>query len=275
MSEVFYLYEHVRQDSGAVFYVGKGCGYRASTKQGRNQYWRNVVAKAGGYEVRYAARGLSEELAHLAEVERIDQLRRLGAAITNLTDGGEGASGMKIPRESVERRAALMRGVARPDVSARFKGVAKTEEHRRNQSAACKGRRLSDETKKKIGAASKGRPSSMLGKSHSAESKKKISDALKGEKNPFFGRSHPPEVVRKIVAANVGRKDSEETRLRKSIARRGDKNPLFGKRISEAQKQKQIASLKARPRVTCPHCAKVMDESNAKRWHLDNCKDKP
>lgn len=274
MSEVFYLYEHVRQDSGAVFYVGKGCGYRASTKQGRNQYWRNVVAKAGGYEVRYAARGLSEELAHLAEVERIDQLRRLGAAITNLTDGGEGASGMKIPRESVERRAALMRGVARPDVSARLKGVPKTEEHRRNLAAACMGRVISEEARKKIGAATKARPSAMFGKKHSEESKARISAAVSGDRAPFLGRKHTPESLAKMSASHLGAKDSDETRMRKSLARRGEKNPLFGKHISEEQKQKQIASLKARPRVTCPHCAKVMDESNAKRWHLDNCREK-
>lgn len=272
MTAEFYLYEHTRRDNGAVFYVGKGKGHRARSLQGRNPFWHRIAAK--GYDIAIVVRGLPEELAHFAECERIAQLRAMGVRLANLTDGGEGASGAKIPRESVERRAALMRGRPRPDVSARLKGVPKSAEHRAAQSAACMGRVLSDETKKKIGEKSKGRQSSMLGKRHSEETKEKIGAAVRGEKNPFFGKTHPPEIVAMIKKANIGRRDSDETRQRKSESKRGEKHHLWGVPVPEDRKQKQIATLKARPKVTCPHCSRTMDESNAKRWHLDNCREK-
>ena len=87
---MFYVYEHIRPDTGVVFYVGKGSGYRAGTTQHRNPYWKNVVAKSGTFIVRKIVKNINEELAFLAEQERIDQLKRIGVKLTNLTDGGEG-----------------------------------------------------------------------------------------------------------------------------------------------------------------------------------------
>ena len=89
---MFYIYEHIRPDTNAVFYVGKGSGYRATTTQHRNPYWKNVVAKAGNFIIRKIAENIDEELAFLAEQERIDQLKRIGIKLTNLTGGGEGSS---------------------------------------------------------------------------------------------------------------------------------------------------------------------------------------
>jgi hypothetical protein len=89
---MFYVYEHTRNDTGLVFYVGKGSGWRSGTTQHRNQYWKNVVAKANGFNVCKIVKNVDEELAFLAEQERIDQLKRLGIKLTNLTEGGEGSS---------------------------------------------------------------------------------------------------------------------------------------------------------------------------------------
>ena len=88
---MFYVYEHTRNDTNAVFYVGKGKGYRANSTKHRNQYWRNVVNKSGGFKTNYLAKDIDEELSYLCEQERIDQLKRLGAKLVNLTVGGEGA----------------------------------------------------------------------------------------------------------------------------------------------------------------------------------------
>lgn len=87
---MFYVYEHTRPDTGVVFYVGKGSGWRSGITQHRNDYWKNVVAKAGGFNVRRIIENIDEELAFLCEQERIDQLKRIGIKITNLTGGGEG-----------------------------------------------------------------------------------------------------------------------------------------------------------------------------------------
>jgi hypothetical protein len=89
---MFYVYEHIRNDTNAIFYVGKGKNERAYRVNNRNEYWKNIVNKTG-YTVRFVVKDVDEELAYLVEEERIDQLKRLGIKLTNLTLGGEGASG--------------------------------------------------------------------------------------------------------------------------------------------------------------------------------------
>lgn len=54
-----------------------------------------------------------------------------------------------------------------------------TDEARRNYSRASKGRKMSEEAKRKMSEAKRGRPSCMKGKHHSEESKRKISESLK------------------------------------------------------------------------------------------------
>ena len=51
---LFYTYIHIRNDTGQIFYVGKGSNtnLRAYSKHGRNVYWNRVVKKSGGYEVK-------------------------------------------------------------------------------------------------------------------------------------------------------------------------------------------------------------------------------
>lgn len=63
-----------------------------------------------------------------------------------------------------------------------------------------RGRRHSEETKRKIGFSSKGRTAWNKGKKHSLQTKEKISAALRGERNPFFGKRHSQEVREKITA---------------------------------------------------------------------------
>ena len=89
---MFYVYEHIRNDTNAIFYVGKGKKERAYRVNNRNEYWKNIVNKTG-YTVRFVVKDVDEELAYLVEEERIDQLKKLGIKLTNLTLGGEGASG--------------------------------------------------------------------------------------------------------------------------------------------------------------------------------------
>ena len=92
---MFYVYEHIRLDTNTVFYVGKGKGRRCLEARRRNQHWKRVVAKAGGFDVRVVVDKIDEELAFLAEQELIAKLRLQGVPLANLTDGGEGASGYR------------------------------------------------------------------------------------------------------------------------------------------------------------------------------------
>lgn len=94
---MFYVYEHIRNDTNAIFYVGKGKNLRAYTKRNRNDHWHNIVNKAG-FTVRFVVKDLDEELAYLCEEERIDQLTRLGIKLSNICPGGKGVgSGDKHP----------------------------------------------------------------------------------------------------------------------------------------------------------------------------------
>jgi hypothetical protein len=90
---MFYVYEHIRFDTNAVFYVGKGKGRRCFEERRRNQHWKRVVSKAGGFDVRIVVDKIDEELAFLAEEELIAKLKLQGLTLTNITNGGEGTSG--------------------------------------------------------------------------------------------------------------------------------------------------------------------------------------
>lgn len=114
---MFYVYEHSRNDTNAIFYVGKGKEYRANSAKDRNQHWHNVVNKAGGFSVRFVVKDVDEELAYLCEQERIDQLKRLGASLVNLTVGGEGAGAGE--NHHMWGKVHPQRGVKRPWVGKR------------------------------------------------------------------------------------------------------------------------------------------------------------
>lgn len=152
---MFCVYEHIRPDTNAVFYIGKGQGRRPYTIRNRNKYWCNIVAKAGGFTVRMVVEGVDEELAFLIEAERIDQLRRLGMKLCNMTDGGEGISGYvhtdatrEFLRQQMRRTVAAHKDAWRNRQlgernSAKKPGVGD------KISKALSGRKLSDERKKK------------------------------------------------------------------------------------------------------------------------------
>ena len=101
----FYVYEHTRNDTGAVFYVGKGMSSRAHRTSQRNDHWNRITAKHGR-SVRIVASGLDEELALLCEIELIDKYRRIGVALVNLTAGGDG---VRLTAEANARRAESVR----------------------------------------------------------------------------------------------------------------------------------------------------------------------
>lgn len=136
----FYVYEHWRPDTDLPFYVGKGSGQRAwrFDKHSYNRHYTNIVRKLARLgmcpEVRMVAQALDEAGALALEVERIAHWRAVGVKLTNLTDGGDGASGYQMTAEQKERhREGLKRRVMTPEwranISAALKGKSKTPEH--------------------------------------------------------------------------------------------------------------------------------------------------
>lgn len=200
----FYVYEHIRPDTGAVFYVGKGCGKRAINFNSRGNWWKNVRNKAGGVEVRYPVKSVDEELAFLAEMEYIDVLRRRGVDLINQCDGGTGKTGW-VPSEETRRKIGETN---------RYTPKATGERH------GMYGKKHTLESLAKMSEARKGliagEQHPMYGKRHSEETKAKVSKSRKGKlvgvDNPFYGKTHAPEVLEKIRAARIGKKATEETK---------------------------------------------------------------
>ena len=224
----FYVYEHWRPDRGECFYVGKGHGRRANVMYARSRHHLNIQAKLERMgmcvEVRMIASDLTEDEAFAMEIERIAFWISDGAELTNLTVGGEG------PSNPPEETRALMR-------------------------AAKVGRKLTDEHKAKIGAASRvaladpavrQKLSDAIRVSHSRpEVKEKLSKFQRERPRSrehyekvsaaLTGRKLSPDHAEKARKASVGRKQTAEEIERRRAANAGRKRtPEFCARMKAA-----------------------------------------
>jgi hypothetical protein len=123
-SKPFYVYVHRRKDNNAIFYVGKGRGRRLNQYWQRNPYWTKVSTKHG-----FLAEVIStheSELDAFAHERFLIASLRLYCDLANITDGGEGNSGLK---HSDEARARM---------SAKRRGKPLAAQHRENVAAAMK-----------------------------------------------------------------------------------------------------------------------------------------
>lgn len=173
LDKQFYVYVHMKQTDDSVFYVGKGCKYRYTSKQGRNQYWHRIVAKHG-FTAEIIKNNLSFDEANFYEIQMIKQLRDQGCVLCNLTDGGEGCLGLK-----------------------------KTEKQKAAISAKNKGKKRSEQTKAKMLG-----NKNALGAKRSQETRAKMSSSKKGTNN-LKGRPVSQETRNKISAS---RKETEKAK---------------------------------------------------------------
>ncbi len=154
---IYYVYAYLRKSDNSPYYIGKGKGNRAWSKDHPgigvpNDHLKIVLLESN----------LSEESAFEVEKKYIQLYGRkdIGTGILyNKTNGGEGVSGHI---HSAETRQLL---------SNQRKGVPKSTEHNRKNSEAHKG---------KIGLS--GRKNGMYGKTHSKEARMKIIEANLGKK---------------------------------------------------------------------------------------------
>jgi group I intron endonuclease len=117
------------------------------------------------------------------------------------------------------------------------KGKPKSEEHKQKISEANKtfwannpeskivqaeinkGRKCSDEAKKKMSEAK-------LGKPLSDDHKQKLGEIFSGENNPFFGKKHSDETKQKLREFRIGKKHSEETKRKIRNTLKNNHNPI-------------------------------------------------
>jgi hypothetical protein len=139
----FGAYTHARPD-GTVFYVGKGIKSRAYKLLGRNEWHDNIVKKYGKEKIIvtwYACE--SEEESFELEKSLIADLKKQEVVLTNQSDGDEGNSGY---RWRDDQKVNIQRAI---------KACWQDPEYVRNVMSARKYEPSSDETKRKIGAASR------------------------------------------------------------------------------------------------------------------------
>jgi len=224
------VYEHLRNDTNEVFYVGIGAQEnRAFDKRSRNKHWYNIVNKVG-YTVNIVYENIEHNEAKKIEILLIKKYGRkdLGLGnLVNMTDGGEGALGLIRSEET------------RQKMSEANKGKIRSEETRQKIGKTSKGRTHKKESKQKISEANKGMVGWLKGKTMPEETRKKISESLKGEKHHAFGKTFSEEIRKKISESkkgipspNKGKTRSEEDRqkiIKGSKCRKGVKGYYFNK----------------------------------------------
>ena len=236
----FYVYEHWRLDTNQCFYVGKGQGKRAwdmscdGGTNSRNRWHKFLIKKLhphGLLDVRLVFEKLKEDRAFEIERERIAHWRGLGVKLVNLTDGGEGSSGVIVGEET------------RGKISAAVKGRKHTPEARAKMSKAAMGNKrglgqkrtpeqiaalvefnknkppASAETREKMRAAKLGR---ILSEEHKEKIKASVTKTYESEE-VRKKCANSPEVIERVRLFNTGRKQTPEHIAKKVAAATGKK----------------------------------------------------
>jgi len=179
------VYQHIRKDTNQVFYIGIGEDISRAYDKRRKQHWKSIVNKHG-YVVKILHDNLDWEQACKIEIQLISEIGRkdLGTGpLINLTSGGEGTPGRVVSNKTKQ----LLRE----------KQTGKTygDETKQKQSLQRKGVAKPKSFSETISQIQKQQGGFFKGKKHTEESKKKTSEKVAGEKNPFYGKKHTKEVV--------------------------------------------------------------------------------
>lgn len=210
---VFYIYVHFRPDL-TPFYVGKGKGDRCGQFWGRSQYHHRVVEKYGKENIIIEKVMCNSEMEAFArEIETINRFRLQGFTLCNLSNGGEGPSGVVHSPQTIQKMKTSHAKVKT------WVGKKHTEESKMKMALAHTGKTLSEEAKKKISEFHQGKQW-CLGKKLTDEHKEKISKGCQG-KCPGGrpkGYKHSDEAKKKCSESLKGHHVSEETRAKLSLA---------------------------------------------------------
>ena len=204
----------------------------------------------------------------------IAKVKKEGANLTNLTEGGEGILGYNHSEET--RNKISQANIESGKVPPNWKGRKQSLEHIRKRVEARKKKgnyEHSEETKENI---SKGRTGKNLGNTnslgykHTEEWKKAASERTKGENNPAYGKSPSKEVKEKMsknrkgkAIGNQSAKGSRRTveqREAMSKARKGKP----GKSVSDETKQKLREANLGKKHT--PEAIQKMGEASRRYW---------
>jgi hypothetical protein len=131
---------------------------------------------ADGFEIKIVA--LCIGTWNDTEIDCVQQAKMKGWNILNLNEGGSGMRGMKMTDEWRRKQSEA------------HKGRIKTEEERKKLSIALTGKHPSEEARRKMSEAKKGKPSSVKGKKFSAQACENIRKSKLGNKNRLGGKKY-------------------------------------------------------------------------------------
>lgn len=188
---MIFIYQHRRNDTHEVFYVGIGAKNRPFSKDGRSNHWHYVVNKAG-YVVEILREVDSWEEACAEEIELIAQYGRLDLGqglLINKTNGGDGTFGMMHSDKAKKKMSEKRRG-------------RKLSEHQKQRiSEGLAGKPKSENHKQKLSEVKLGKPLPSLTEDH----KQKISKAKLGKKREdvsIRNQNRPNPIIGKMFITN-------------------------------------------------------------------------
>jgi len=218
------------------------CSASSGTTTHKSRWVLKVIRDGGDILIAILHNGLSQQDAKTLEIAEI--AARSGSGLTNLTNGGDGASGW-VPSDETKRKIA----------------------------DANRGRKLSQETRDKISRAGMGRPSPNKGKNLSAEWRLRISNGGKVRMSVQDNRDA-------ISASHVARYQNPAERVKTAKSSHMSGPPLNNKSgykgVSfQERTQKWVAQIKlgkqtAIGRFTSPEdAARAYDKAAFAAWGSD------
>lgn len=100
----------------------------------------------------------------------------------------------------------------------------------------------------------------------------KIKKSMSGANHPGFGKRQSEESNLKRSISCTGKTLSEEARKKISESNKG-RTSYWKDKIQTAESNlKRSKSHKNLIKLECPHCGKLSEPGNAKRWHFERCK---
>lgn len=184
MEKRFYVYEYFIVDTEEIFYVGKGTGKRFKQLNNRSEYFKSIHSK---YEcgVRIVYTDLTNEESCEKERQRIKELKDIGMARANFTEGGTGFSTGKMNPTHLNPHYGDRNGMRTKNID--FSG----------EKNPFYGKTHSEETKQKISENRKGK-----GGRSGSENPMYENHRFAGEKNPMYGKKgfdHPNSRMFKVT----------------------------------------------------------------------------
>jgi group I intron endonuclease len=187
---MWYIYLITNMVNGSL-YVGKGrdvsnrwSKHKSIARGGKEKYpnhfryFHAAIAKYGIDNFRLSILNSYniEQDALNSEKSYIAQFRADGYILYNLTDGGEGTSGIRVSNETKQKRSLAMKGKLIGHKNPRY-GKTHSDESKHKMSLAHKGHVVSKETRHKLSLLK-------IGSNHTETTKKYLSSIRRCENNP-------------------------------------------------------------------------------------------